>query len=209
MRIWVYVICLAICFPAAVQGASSGSAGWFYVMPGGPRGGAATDVGASDSFAAEDSASSPNDGWLAGSYHVNGIDGWTDDTGFFSYDLRAPLLPGQSKSWTIYFWATEDAPLMDRQLQFGEWFSPSGDPLVIPRLEYVQMPAGVIGGPEVGDVWTEPWMWISLPYYSTTDGLTGHAFRFTLTMVPEPSSLAALSLALLPFGAALAKRRKG
>ena len=58
-------------------------------------------------------------------------------------------------------------------------------------LECTQVPQGISGGPTVGTVWTTP-PFIDLPFYATSDGLTGYGFKFTLTMVPEPSSVLAL-----------------
>ena len=208
MNARVFILCAVLCAPCAVQGASPGTGGWFFVMPGGPRGGAAAQVGATDSWGSEDSPSAPSGGWVAGTYHVKGLDGWDGDAGFYAYDIRAPLSPGEGKTWMVYFWATGEAPHTDREIQWGEWFSPSGDPLVIPRLECVQKPTGVTGGPEVGEVWTEPWMWIPLPYYATTDGLTGYGFRFTLRMVPEPGSLIVLGAGLAGMGASILRRRR-
>ena len=143
-------------------------------------------------------------GWMAGAYKVSGQDGWDGDTGFWSSDIRAPLLPGQVKTWMLYIWAPPGATPSSSWLGWGADIE---DPNVIPRLEYVQRPQGVVGGPALGTVWTTP-PGLFLPPYSTPDGTGGHGFRFSLSMIPEPSPLAAVSLGLAPLGIAAARRKR-
>jgi hypothetical protein len=167
-----------------------------------PRGGFGIQSGSLDSFDSRDWLASPAYGWKAGAYHVKGQDGWDGSMGFYVSDIRAPLTVGETKTWTIYFWAVPGASPGDRGISWYETPLPSN---MTAKLEYIQVPPGVYGGPIVGTVWTSPPSF-TLPFYTTTDGLTGYGFKFTLTMVPEPSSLAALCVGLVPL---LIRRRHG
>lgn len=143
--------------------------------------------------------------WRAGVYHVSGQDGWDGGTGFYMYDRRAPLQPRQTKTWMLYIWAMPGTSPAD----FGcAWFQ-YVDPSVAARMELVQKPSGITGGPALGTVWTQAPGLMTLPFYSTSDGLTGYAFKFSLTAIPEPSSLLALLAGLGGLGVMLRRRRGG
>jgi len=147
-------------------------------------------------------------GWLAGSYRVSGIDGWDGSTGFYYFDVRAPLESADTKTWMVYIWALPSAPAHQMDSGWGwAYVMDERDPNVTARLEYIQKPAGVTGGPDVGTVWTAPPASLTLPYYATDDPLTSHAFRFTLTLVPEPAPLPALATGLLGLAGWRARRR--
>ena len=165
-----------------------------------------TAVGASDSFDPMDAPASPSSsGWMIGTHRIQGTDGWDGDTGFYSSDVRAPLLLGETKTWLFYIWAVEGtAP----EAFSSHWLPGTWEPAfgVQSVLEYVRKPAGVTGGPDVGTVWNAPPFLLTLPFYSTSDGLTGHAFKFTLTMIPEPASILALGVGVVSL-AALRRRR--
>ncbi len=145
-------------------------------------------------------------GWTGGSYHVNGTNGWDGPTGFYSDDHRRGIHRGETKTWMLYIWAAPEHAPNDLALTWGA--NVNSDPLVLARLELFQKPAGVTGGPDVGTVWTAPLLF-TLPFYSTSDGLTAYGFRFTLSMIPEPSSLTAILAGLAGFGAVMRRRRRG
>lgn len=178
--------------------------GWTFAA--GPRGMFAVQQGSLDSFDAVDLLSQPHDGWIAGTYHLKNQDGWEGDTGFYSRDYRAPLAIGETKEWMVYSWALPGTTPSDLRAQWGVV---DGMPLpsnMAARLEYIQKPGGVTGGPDVGTIWTTP-PDVILPFYTTTDGLTGHAFKFSLTMVPEPSSFVVFAGGLVGLGGFALRRR--
>ena len=64
------------------------------------------------------------------------------------------------------------------------------------------VPEGLSGQPPVGSAWALPGdgslFTLELPTWSTSDGLTGYQFEFTMTAVlPEPATGPACALALL------------
>ena len=99
------------------------------------------------------------------------------------------MQPGETKTWMVYVWAVPGSTASDLSLS---WELPGDvDPSINAQLECIQKPAGITDGPALGTVWTSPPSF-TLPFYTTSDGLTGYGFKFTLTMVPEPSSVLAL-----------------
>jgi len=171
--------------------------GWGFIMPGGPRGALAVQNGSLDSIDSSDVVAQPYGGWIGGTHYPSD---------FYAYDFRAPLAYGETKTWIVYFWAIPGTTPADRLLH---WVISTGYPLpadMETRLEYIQKPQGVVGGPAVGTVWTTPPS-ITLPFYATSDGLTGHAFMFTLTMIPEPSPLLAFSTGVAGLGGFMLSRK--
>ena len=181
---------------------------WGYIS--GPRIVFGVEAGALDSYDYNDWLSQPNNYyyWQAGAYHVNNQDGWDGPTGFYGFDIRALLVPGETKTWDIYFWPAPGMAPHDQWVAFSLSCSPKGsDSQFIARMECIQKPAGITGGPDVGTVWTTP-PTFTLPYYATSNGLDGYGFRFTLTMLPEPSSLLAMLAGIAGIGG-VAWRRSG
>jgi len=137
----------------------------------------------------------------AGVYHAEGLNGWTGPTGFLYNDLRAPMSPGESKTWApLCVWG--DLTYTGEVLPFSMEADPAYPPPADRRylLELLARPDGVEGGPPVGTVWElslERLLTLYLPLYVTNNGLTGYQFAFTMTAVPEPATMAALALATL------------
>ena len=128
--------------------------GWAFV--GGIRGDAVVADGALDTVDTHDRLAQPIAGCEAGFYHVNGQDGWDGDTGFYGADVRSPLMPGETKTWLLYYWELPGYAPTDGGLTWG---LVNGTPLpsnVSASLECVQVPQGISGGPTVGTVWTTP-----------------------------------------------------
>ncbi len=144
-------------------------------------------------------------GWTGGSYHLAGSDGWDGLTGFYYADARAVMNHGETKVWMLYIWAVPGSPFFDLSLS---WEAPTyNDPSIQATLELVQKPQGVTGGPALGTVWTTPPTSFTLPRYTTTNGLTGYGFKFTLMMLPEPTSLVVLVGCLLGAAGLMRRRR--
>ncbi len=121
--------------------------------------------------------------WVAASHHS--ADEWGSESGFYMTDVRAPLTPGETKTWMLYIWGIPGRAAADFAASWSSRSEGLPDSLVHARLELVQKPAGITEGPALGTVWTTPPAF-ALPLYTTTDGLTGYGFKFTLSMVPEP-----------------------
>ncbi len=148
-----------------------------------------------------------------GTYHVCNQDtgGWTGPTGFYKTDWRAPLSqsPGSSQTWRLYVWGDPTLPESSPDIQVRFTSFSVEDPAIDLRLTLVGRPEGVTGGPVLGTVYTWPWGYyldITLPVIRTTNGLEGYVFDLTATVVPEPSSLLALSAGLAGVVGALRRR---
>ena len=137
----------------------------------------------------------------AGVYHAEGLNGWTGPTGFLYNDLRAPMSPGESKTWApLCVWGDPDYTGEVLPFSMEPDFDHPPPPDRRYLLELLARPAGVEGGPPVGTVWElslERLLTLYLPLYLTNNGLTGYQFAFTVTATPEPTTIAALALATL------------
>jgi len=204
MRTAFCLLFLALCALQPALASVTGVSGW--ACRGTLRVAMYTLPDATDSLDSYDWQLGPIDGWLAGSYRVDGQDGWAGTEGFYNGDVRAKLLPGQTKTWMLYIWAVPGGSAQDF-VSSWTWAVAPRDSSVEARLELIQKPSSVTGGPAPGTVWTTPPASLSLPFYGTSDGLTGYGFKFTLTAVPEPSSLPALAGGIAGLGG-LALRRK-
>lgn len=201
---WIVVVLAVFVFQVGVLG-SPGVGGWACV--GATRAIFGTQVGSLDALDPSDSEVAGGT-WYVGSYHTAGTGGWTD-TGFLGVDQRSPLLPGETKIWWVYIWGSPEGPFPYEYSTRWGWSDPyNRDTSVATAFELVQKPDGITGGPAVGTVWNEPMGELMLPWYGTSDGLTGYQFSFSLTLVPEPSSLLALSGGIAFSGLSLRRRRR-
>ncbi len=126
----------------------------------------------------------------AGVYHEEGVGGWEGPTGYWKVDARATLAPDESKTWTgIYVWAD---PMYEGHDMYFSMQPHDELPPVANRtyeLELVAIPEGVTGAPSVGTIWTlslYDLMTLTLPTYTSVDGLTGYEFAFTISAEFDP-----------------------
>jgi len=130
--------------PMASSAADVGTGGASFAIPGGPRALFGAQTGALDGFDGTDQLASPSDGWNIGTYHIKNQGGWLGDTGFYASDYRAPLTPGESKTWLLYVWALLGTTASDRWFNGGLWTSDATSLSAV--LEYIQKPPGITGG---------------------------------------------------------------
>ena len=146
-------------------------------------------------------------------YHENGPD-WDGPTGFYVWSYESPIEPGASKTWwDIYMWSQNYTPDPPDRVEFG---TGTGDFDMIPYgytghlvLDYVPDSANWTGPM---DFWLDLGIenTITLPIVTVTDPLDGVRMHITVhAPIPEPSSLAALGIGLVPFAARMRRRRRG
>lgn len=192
---------------------------WSFLLEGGVQTGATWGhFGASsdavDSFDSLDrSYLQPGPQAYFGVLHRTGEDGWTGSSGFYRYDMRSPLKPGETKTWPFYVWFD---PLMDPAAEnlilswlivFQDAEPPPGT-IVTVRLK--SKPIGITGGPAEGTAWvlsSNPTGGVLLPGFRTLDGTQGYLFEMEAVMIPEPSSLIALTGCLLGAAGFVRRRR--
>ena len=96
MRTLILVFLVAVLGSSAKAQDYSGCGGWSF--HGETRFGMDTWESHSDGLDQDDHLAAPSQGgWIAGSYRVYGQDSWDGNTGFYSYDERAPLQLGQNR----------------------------------------------------------------------------------------------------------------
>jgi hypothetical protein len=147
-------------------------------------------------------APAPDAPFYVAVYKTNDLQGWNGENGFYAADTRADLALGQTAIEDIYVWAAPGTPAEDIALWQG---GTSGQPWIDYTLRLVGLPEGITYNGQT--VWTGVGQAI-LPFYSTTNGLTGYHFQATYSAVPEPSSLLALAGTIAGFGGILLKRRR-
>lgn len=184
---------------------ASGESGWY--CTGDARVTLGTQQGSVDGFDTNDLLSTVNaPNWYMATYHANSVDDWGGATGFYVRDLKAPLNPGETKTWPLFIWAAPSSTVSDLHVTWGWYGGPTA--AVSATLELLQKPTGVTGGPSIGSMWTSPPSNFVLPYYATPNGLTGYQFRLTLTAVPEPSSILALAGGIAGLGGLALRRHR-
>lgn len=161
----------------------------------------------SDGYDEWDRLASPGSLVNLGTYHEEGAEGWSGPTGFYWLDVRRPCGEiGKSKTWRFYLWA--DPLLSDDVAGIRLDSASNGVSGMLVTLTLRAKPAGLAGGPPLGTVWRLPpfGTLATLPVYRTDNGLDGYVFDLTATVVPEPSSLLALSAGLAGMAGALRRR---
>ncbi len=146
------------------------------------------------------------------SFHGQDVN-WSGEPGFYSADIRMPLLAGQTKKWMLYLWATPDVPASSDVIEvvmrnpMMAW--PPEEYGFHFQLSLKAKPGPIADGPAVGTVWSmnDFTTGFILPMYRTNDGLNGYQFEFTATAVPEPSSFVALASLMTGFAAVVRRRR--
>lgn len=135
--------------------------------------------------------------WMTrvGTYHSPEGENWLGPAGYYPGDFRAPLAAyGASHTWRIWLWNTPSLPLESLEQRVLVLGDPVPSHLV--TLTLAAKPEGVTGGPPVGTTWELvgwPRVEFYLPTFRTTDGQQGYLLELTATVVPEPSSLFALT----------------
>jgi hypothetical protein len=147
-------------------------------------------------------------------YRVNGA-GWNGPTGYYMYMFMSPLAPGESKTWTdLCLWTHNYTVPRGNRVDVVPY--PYDDPSRPPDGYMMHL---VLDDVPESAAWDGPMdFWfdmnapeiITLPIIETDDPLSGTRMHFTVYAppIPEPSSLAALALGLLPLGAAVLRRRR-
>jgi len=140
-----------------------------------------------------------------GIYKENGQEGWDSDASFLVREERPTLKGGETAVIReIYLWAGTSVQPTDLELRLLS--PPQLSPGVSYRLKLMSVPESVnYKGPTE---WGAEDASIVLPFYSTNDGTTGYRFNAFITVVPEPSCMAALVMALACTGGIALKRTK-
>lgn len=139
---------------------------------------------------------------FAAIYQVEGTNGWNGTTGMYMCDLIPLLAPGQTMSWQVYVWATPDTASDFNTIDLmtsGSIVSATDN--IQAKLTLKDVPGSVTSAPSVGTVWdlSTNGLTLSLPIYTTDDGLTGYHFELTATCVPEPSAFGVLACGFVGF----------
>lgn len=182
------------------EGVTTGALGGKFMVQGLPGMMDGNDGSNSDVMLDQTSAPKP---FYAATYKSNGSDSWNAGNGFYTVDSRPALSAGQTLIEDIYVWAAPDAAADN--IAVGAGGGGYDNSAVTYTLRLISIPNGVTynGLTE----WTKSAQ-IVLPFYSTTNGLTGYHFQAQLTAVPEPSSVLALLCGLGSVGVVVLRRRR-
>ncbi|MFH1748600.1 MAG: hypothetical protein ABIG44_16315, partial [Planctomycetota bacterium] len=131
-------------------------------------------------------------------YHAYDPPEWTGPTDFYRIDYRAPMSPGETKTWApIHLWADAEqyyeGDKMYLSMMADVNFLPPANWRYVLELTYV--PEGVEDAPEVGKTWElalDRTLTVEVPTFYAENGLDGYQFAFTVEAIPEPATLAGL-----------------
>ncbi|MCE5313661.1 MAG: PEP-CTERM sorting domain-containing protein [Armatimonadota bacterium] len=148
-------------------------------------------------------------------YYEQGVGGWTAETGFYSTDIRSPLVAQteNTKTWLFYFWGSPSLTSSNMYLTWGYFSDNTPDfQNSVYTLKYVRPAVGITEGyVDVGTTislnYHSQGTW-KFPAYATTNGLDGYMFELTATVIPEPASILALLTGLAGIGGIAIKRRQ-
>jgi hypothetical protein len=150
--------------------------------------------GAVDAYDSADAVipTTGNDGYV-GIWHEQAALGWTGPTGFYGYDMRAPMNPGEQKTWSrLYLWADPSYTGATMSLAVSAnvfQMPPAGWQYT---LELVGVPKDIYYPPGAPHAWAVPLdreLRVPVLTYATTSPLDAYEFRFTVNAVPEPAGL--------------------
>ncbi len=146
-----------------------------------------------------------NDGYV-GIWHEQGALGWTGPTGFYGYDMRTPMNPGERQTWSrLYLWADPSYTDATMSLAIAANFFETPPAEWEYTLELVSVPKDITYPAGVPRVWSIPVsgeVRIPVPTYTDSNPLNSYEFQFTVNAVPEPAGL------LLLAGASVLVRRR-
>ncbi len=136
---------------------------------------------------------------------------WDGPTGFYSVEMRNPVVEvGATEAWDVLVWNSLALPASADELVL-HWDGVKEPLGYLVTLTLVKKPSGISAGPPEGTEWVltaRPYapLRVALPTVRVADGRDGYVFRMTATLVPEPSSLLALSAGLAGMAGALRRR---
>jgi hypothetical protein len=217
-RLWLTGAVLTLAL-AATSVAWPGPTSWFFRWSDAYGGGVPTSYGTywagSDGYDLGLDYRAQPDAATPVAYYVRHVQGpeWSGPSGWYMADVRAPLLPGETKTWDeIYVWvwgagyAWSEVRLRIR---------PTADPSYHPPADWRytlcldHVPSSVsYSGPWEWDIDPAGETWVVLPVYLGMAGTDGYRMHFSVTAIPEPSSLVAAGLGLMMVGLGLRRARR-
>ncbi len=143
---------------------------------------------------------------VGAAFHRTAAQGWDGPEGFYQDDIRTHIAPGASKTWDgIYAWVNGvEVPGNVTPYVVSPLLPDLGGLQARLVLDYVPPHLGYTGPTEFElDL---NYTLLPLPVPNVTDPLLGTRMHITVTMVPEPSSLLALSAGLAGMAGVIRRR---